>query len=76
MHKYFEGSEVWDSEIKEVAMARLQQLIERLEQWEQELLPVETRIRQMGSTMQSLRDMHREREGEIKKRRSRDNALQ
>ena len=44
----FEGSEVCDSEVKEMAVARLQQQIESLELQEQELWPVEAEMRQMG----------------------------
>ena len=70
-----EGSEVWDSEVKELAVVRLQQQqIESMELRMQELLPVEAKMRRIGS--RSLRDKHRSRERQIEKLRSRDTAWQ
>ena len=74
--KHIEGSKVWDSDIKEVAMARLQQNMESCEQQEEELLPSEAQMWQIGSNMQSSREKHRAFEGQIKKLRSGDNPLQ
>ena len=65
-----------DSDIKEVAMERLQQTNESLEQQEKQFFPVETKMRQMGSKIKGLRDKHRARPGPIEKLRSRDDALQ
>ena len=65
--KHIESSEAWDSDIKEVAMAKLQQHIGSLELYEKELLPVEAKMRQMGSRTQSVRGKHRAREGQIEK---------
>ena len=62
--KRIEGSEVCDSEVKEMAVARLQQQIESLELQEQELWPVEAEMRQMGV------DEGRSREEQIDKLRT------
>ena len=53
-------------------MAKLKQ---KKEAQEQELLPVEAKLRQMGAKNQSLRDKRRAREGQIEKLRCRDIAL-
>ena len=57
-------------------MARLQQQIDVLELQEQELLSVQAKMRQIGSQLQSVRDTHCAREGQIEKLRSRDSTLQ
>ena len=68
--KRIEGSEVCDSEVKEMAVARLQQQVESLELQEQDLWPVEAEMRQRASMMQSLRDKGRFREEQIDKLRT------
>ena len=60
--KHVERSESWDEEFE----AKVQQKIESLEAREQERLPVEAKMRLMGSKMQRLRDKRRAREGQIK----------
>ena len=72
-------SGAWCGEFKdfrEEAVARVHQTNDLLESQEQELLPVQAKMRQMESKIQSLRDRHRAREGQIENLGSRDTALQ
>ena len=49
--------------------------IENLELQEKEHLPVEAKMRQMGSTIQRLRDTRRSREGQIEKTQKQRHCL-
>ena len=58
-----------------VCLTGMQRKLEFLEQQQQKLMPMDVKMRPMGHKLQSLRDKHREREGQIKKFRSRENSV-
>ena len=57
---------------KEVSLGHVAHVLEVLEQQEQELMPVEAKMRQLGQTLQSFRDKKCDRVGQLRRCKERE----